>query len=116
MCAWDWKGLSVSKFHAHSESCCFGGIGVRPRSLLPQVVNKTTRGNDSADEIFLSSLPSGLHVPEQPLTASVGTNCNRVTWRWLEMIKFLSLSTFYTQHGAQTHDPEIKRPSQPGAP
>lgn len=52
-----------------------------------QVASKTTW---VGDEIFLSLLPSDPHVPELPLTASVGTDCNRVTRRWLEMITFLS--------------------------
>lgn len=91
--------MSVSKFHVLSESRRFRGIAVCPRSLLPQVASKTNHGDDSAgDEIFLSSLLSDLRVPELPLTASVGTHCNRVTWRWLGMTAFLS--NVYTQYGA----------------
>ena len=42
-------------------------------------------------------------------------------WVNISRLKILFLNHLYTQHGARTHDPEIKshvlhRPSQPGTP
>lgn len=60
----------------------FGGVGVCPKSLLQRYC-----GNDNnvGGEIFPSLLLCGLHFPALTLTASVGTNCNKAMWKWLEM-------------------------------
>lgn len=61
-----------------------GNVGLSLGGLLSEGVCRESQGNDSSvgDAIF-PSWP--LLAIRALLTASVGTSCNRVTWRRLEM-------------------------------
>ena len=64
--------------------CRWGRVGVSPGGLLSEGVCRESQGNDSSvGDAILPSWP--LLAIGALLTASMGTSCNRVTRRRLEM-------------------------------